>query len=110
LAALLGRMAFEVAAWLGIPEREALAYPASALVERYEWTAEAQWNRTLEDISAVEIGTMRALAKAFGGKEKLPELPTYDEVLRKGEREHRLPEWMERFERANVDRAKRTAT
>ncbi len=104
-------MAFEVAAWLHISEREALGYPASTLVKRYEWSAEARWGQTLEHISAVEVGTMRALAKAFG-KSNLPDLPTYDEILgRSKPREYRLPEWMERFEQANADRrVERTAT
>jgi len=111
---LLERMAWEVAGWLHIPEVVALGYPASRLVERYEWVIEAQWGRTTEQIAAVEVGVMRALARAFRsqGKGELPELPGYDEMLEAQRlsalsKERRLPTWMEEFERVNVDRCQR---
>ena len=53
---------------------------------------------------------MRALARTFS-KEKLPELPDFDEVLEEHEpKEQPLPEWMQKFEQANKDRQVRPKT
>jgi hypothetical protein len=97
-------MAFEVAIALHISETEALAYPASQLVHRYEWIEEAEWQRVVSAISATETGVGRALLQALAGKSP-DKLPTYDEVLRRQRHERPpLPDWQQDFEEANRDR------
>jgi len=82
----------------------------TVLLKQYEWIAEARWTQTVEQITSTEVGVMRALARAFS-KEKLPELPDFDEVLGEHEpKEQPLPSWMQKFEQANRDRQVRPKT
>jgi hypothetical protein len=106
-------MAFEVAVGLRISEAEARAYPAHKLVERLEWLLEKQWGETTAHIAATQVGVTRAMAVSFSSKKgkRLPDLPTYEEVLRKQRGEQApLPFWMVEFERANPGRALQIAT
>jgi len=79
-----------------------LTYPVSRLLRRYEWIEQRYWSRSLEQIIAVEIGAMRALARVFGAGQ-LPDLPTYDKALGDS-RELQLPAWMQKFEQVNAER------
>ena len=89
----------------GTSEREALRLPPVQLLQRYEWAQEARWTRTVEHISAVEAGTMRALAAALGGKKKLPELPSYGEIAERNRAQQR-PAWWDEYAAANPGKVK----
>ncbi len=94
-----------MAVWTHVAESVTLSYPGSKLLERYEWMQEAQWGQTAEMITAMEVGTLRALARSFGSG-KLPDLPSYDDVFEEHqEQQERLPAWMREFERVNVGQA-----
>lgn len=96
-------MVFSVALELHVAESVIGAYPASRLLERYEWVLEAQWEATTSQIAAVELGVTRALMQAFG--ETPEKLPSYDDVIAQQEQsEAQLPTWMQEFERVNADR------
>jgi len=74
------------------------------LLALYKKALRAQWDNQVAAITAIELGTGRALAQAFGGKRvKLPALPDFDELMRaRLPAEKRLPGWMVEFERANA--------
>jgi len=89
-----------------------LSQPVAILLRQYEWIAEARWGQTVEQITSTEVGVMRVLARAFS-KEKLPELPDFDEVLEEHKpkaTQPQLPDWMQKFEQANRDRPVRPKT
>lgn len=73
------------------------------LLALYRRALRAQWDAQVAAITAVELGTGRALAQTFGGKKvKLPPLPDFEELMRaRLPAEQRLPGWMRRFEEAN---------
>ena len=67
---------------------------------------QARWRETTDSIEITEIATLRALARAFGGKKQhLPDLPAYEQaVLNQPPEEPRLPDWMIEFQRVNAER------
>lgn len=67
----------------------------------YRRVLKARWDLLTAQVQAIELGTGRAIAQSLGGKKvRLPELPTFEEVLRQ-KAPVRLPEWMQKFEAAN---------
>lgn len=80
--------------------------PPRWLFDQYDLTERARWKATTEAITATELGTLRALDRAFNGaKHSVEALPTYDELMRRNrEPEQTKPAWMREFERINADR------
>jgi hypothetical protein len=78
--------------------------PAHWIVRQARRVVRARYDAQIDQVRNTELGTIRALASAFGTK-RLPDLPTFDEIVRRrAPRETRLPAWMVEFERVNADR------
>lgn len=99
-------MVFSVAMGLHVAEATIEEYPASRLIERYEWHLEAQWGEITTQTAAIELGVSRALMQAFG--ETPEKLPSYEETLEQKvsvtPSPPPLPAWMRKFEKANANR------
>jgi len=73
------------------------------LLPVYRRVLKAQWDDRVGEVRSMELAVGRALAQAFSSKKvTLPELPTFDDMLRsKLPPEARMPAWMRKFEEAN---------
>jgi hypothetical protein len=96
-----------VAVFRRLPDEVVGAWPVARLLRQVDRVAEARWVALQEVSLAVDLGTTRALARAFGGEP--PELGSWQETraLARSQASPSLPGWMERFEEANRGRCVR---
>jgi hypothetical protein len=97
-----------VAAFHRLPDQEVGAWSVPRLLRQIDRVAEARWAELQELSLAVDLGTTRALARAFGGEP--PELADWQEARAMARQRNAplcLPEWMQRFEEANQGRCVR---
>lgn len=106
----LETMVFEVAVFRHQPDEWVAGKSVVWLIAEYERVNRARWNDTLDRIMATELGTSRALAQVLS-KDKLPDLPSYEQSLRKRSgQDSQLPAWQYDFEAANPDAVQTTKT
>lgn len=96
-------MLFTVGAYFGKLPDEAGKRTISELLPVYRRILKEKWDASIAQVNQVEMGVGRAIAQAFSSKKlHLPELPTFDQMLRsKLPAEARMPDWMRKFEEAN---------
>jgi hypothetical protein len=114
LVTALENMIFEVAAYRGLKDDYILAKPPAWLLEQFERVQRARWRDFEDRVSAARLGTLQALAAAFGGQSG-PALPDYQEIrwgqgAKHASAARHLPAWHAKFELANGERARRVAT
>ena len=85
-------------------------YALDWLFTRYFLVCRVQYDEQLASTTATEVGTLRALSRAFGGKQggNLPPLPSFDEIIVRERERKTLAEksrgWLGEYAAANADR------
>ena len=108
---LIERIVFEVASFRGLTDDYVVNHPASWLLSQYDQVLRARWAEVQGIASATELGVTRALVPMVSKKKpKLPNFPTFDEVMAAARK--RVPsgkgrkrsKFQEKFEAANAIR------